>query len=1101
MEPFVVPPAWRKFVLPRRADAPPLPGVAAARVRQAAELVATHSGDVLASLANPGTPADLAAAGRAALAGDPAAGPLGAAVVVQVVSGVLQWPRMDELLAFTDHWRAGPGVAFAAAATAELAALYPGPFGPGRPVTRSIPLRDASGYSAVLAVRLACRLRRVVAATSDEEYAAVVAALAAVRGPSLAQRAVISVMAPDETAWADDVIAQALPLPQLEELKSTLLTVVTSETAGLRLARQFSPYMALRNPELIHTFVAGAGPAAVPALLHWLDEEPGADGRRRLLAMLAAVGTDQAIAGLVARLDRDHVPAAVAEAATLHPVRALHALAGAGGPVADRLLRTRLATEPAVADRVRPALTGPAAERFDAALASLRAADHGAATPADLPPVLVSPPWLAPVTRRPLVVAGLPGDEPATLEWAPGEEAAWASSSFAARHGGSHDWEQTAARLGTPAGDRWHEIYFFLQGPAELTGPLIDRWRPRDTSDIGDWGRVLATRYGLAALPALLHCARRVPASAGPLLAPFFAPEIALLMAGWHRRLGSVRAVAVAWLDRHPAPAARSLVPVAAGKAGAARADAEAGLRALAAAGHTAEVHAAAAAHGPEAVAAVAEILARDPLTVLPKNIPAAPDWAAPALLPPVRLTGGRGTLPADAVRHLVTMLAMSRLDDAYPGIEMVRAACEPSDLAGFAWALFGVWRAAGQPAKQGWALDALGLLGDDETVRRLVPVIRAWPGEGGQARAVTGLDVHAGIGTDVALMYLNGIARRLKVRGVKEKAQEKITELAAALGLTADVLADRLVHNLELDAAGSLVLDYGRRSFTVGFDEQLKPFVTDASGKRLTALPKPGVQDDPVLATAAWQRFAALKKDVRAIAADQVRRLERAMVGQRRWTGAAFRQHLADHPLLRHLVCRLVWARFDPSGVPLGGLRPAGDRTFTDVKGGPVTLADGDVVGIAHPLHLGDELAAWAAIFAGSGIRQPFPQLQREVEALTPEQAEQRLGRALLGVTVPTTKLLGLERRGWRRGTPQDAGVQGWLERDVPGELSLVVEIDPGIAVGAPDALPDQKVVEVFVEARAGHRWHRRESTNRLRELDPITAAEALRDLTAVLS
>ena len=61
-----------------------------------------------------------------------------------------------------------------------------------------------------------------------------------------------------------------------------------------------------------------------------------------------------------------------------------------------------------------------------------------------------------------------------------------------------------------------------------------------------------------------------------------------------------------------------------------------------------------------------------------------------------------------------------------------------------FAWALFQRWQAAGYPAKESWALDALALLGDDETVRRLTPMIRAWPGEGGHARAVAGLDVLA---------------------------------------------------------------------------------------------------------------------------------------------------------------------------------------------------------------------------------------------------------------------------------------------------------------------------------------------------------------------
>jgi hypothetical protein len=1152
---FAIPSAWRRFVLPRRADAPPMPAIKSTRVGHAAELLTAFHGDVTSSLAHPKTPRDVAAAGRAYLAGDPAAPPLGAAAVVQAISGVLGWARLEELEAFGDFWRERHGLAFAAAATAELAGLYPGEFAVSRPITRAVPDRDATGYSTALAVKIAYRLRAAVAAAPGDDYAAVVGALAAVRGEPLPQLAVISVLAPDEAAWADEIVAKVMRRTDRPALKLTLLTVVTDGGAALRLAEETSTYQATHDSRLLYTFVAGVGDAVVPALAHWLDDHGTAEGQRKLLGALAAVGTEEAFAALTERLDRPHVPAMVAELAARHPERALRVLAGSERPAAARLLRTQAVSRMDLAAEVRGRLTGRAAERLDAVLSALGTAAADSADPGDLPPILADPPWITRVSRKPLVVPGLVADAPVTVTWAEGERESWGRSDWARRHGGSHDFAAVAAQLGTSASDKWDEIYFFLAGPDELTVPAVPSWRPRDVWGIDDWGRALLSRYQADAVPALLDCARRAPASAAQVLAPVTSPEVALLIAGWHERLRSVRKITTEWLARHPAEAVRALIPVAAGpvtgKAAAARADAEDGLRALAAAGHRDRIRDEAGTFGPEAVASVEEILALDPLTVLPKVIPALPEWANPALLPPVRLTGGRGALPATAVEHVLTMLAMSRLGAVYPGVAVVIAECEPGDLAEFAWQLFTEWREAGHPAKQNWALDALGLLGDDETVRRLAPVIRAWPGEGGHARAVTGLDVLAEIGTDVALMYLYGISQKVKFKGLKERAQDKIGELAAALGLSADELADRLVPDLGLDADGSMVLDYGRRRFTVGFDEQLKPFVADAAGKRLKALPKPGAQDDQVLAPEAFQRFAALKKDVRAIAADQVRRLERAMVDQRRWSGADFRRYFAGHPLLRHLVRRLVWLRAAPppasaapasaapasavpvsaasaSAVPVSampasaapapasaapasasvvpasaaaGVRLAEDGTFADVRDEAVVLGDDELIGVAHPLQLGAELTAWAEVFADYEILQPFPQLGRDVEALTPEQVEQRLGQGFLGVRVPTTRLLGLERRGWQRGAPQDAGVQGWFERDVPGGRTLVVDIDPGIAVGALDVLPEQRITEVYVDDRDGHRTYQRRESSRLRELDPIVAAEALRDLTEVLS
>ncbi len=145
--------------------------------------------------------------------------------------------------------------------------------------------------------------------------------------------------------------------------------------------------------------------------------------------------------------------------------------------------------------------------------------------------------------------------------------------------------------------------------------------------------------------------------------------------------------------------------------------------------------------------------------------------------------------------------------------------------------------------------------------MRNLAPLIRAWPGEGGHTRAVAGLEILSTIGSDVALMHLHGIAQKVKFKGLKDRANEKMAEVAAALELRPEQLADRLLPDFGLDDTGSLTLDYGPRRFVVGFDEQLKPFVADAEGKRLKALPKPGAKDDAERAPEAYRRFSGLKR------------------------------------------------------------------------------------------------------------------------------------------------------------------------------------------------------------------------------------------------
>ncbi|MQY09351.1 DUF4132 domain-containing protein [Actinomadura macrotermitis] len=1073
---LVLPKAWQRRLHPRRGGLalglPAPDAIAAAGAQEMAaevrELEEAHR-PLIEKIIAGGTHDRVIADGvRAHL--DGADDPVGAAAVALIIQALSEEPRHDRLDRFPCAWALTRGLAFAACAAVELNEIQVGwdrwcddPFerawtlgrpGAGEHIDHWWSLRED-----VLVLRAA------LAVADEAGYRQVVDRLAGHRVSPL-RRAAVSYLVPGRPDWLEECIAEECGGFRPNSVNWMLWCSVSTAGQADRLWGWAPWSWSEREIDVLATMLEGLGADTAPFITRTMDGKyVRAEERKRFAKALSFLHTDEAFRALLERGGNKDVRAALTAAVKEQPQRAARLLpeAAAGKGEAAVIAATLLAD-----------------------LAVAEPPEHDVPPTVELPGLLVSPPWTRPRKGKPVVLPDLTAPAGHRIVWGAGEREEWAAtlSHYWRRSGPDTDWELMLRNNSSERGYGYEPV-LLAEGPEELIRPLLPSWRISFRWGAEGWTRAVVARFELDVRATVLDLCTAKPDTGG-LLLPYLDAEVAALMADWLVRLKSARRFAEEWLTRHGADAVPLLVPAALGKAGKERRAAEAALQHIAATAGADAVTEAARAYGDEAADAIATLLATDPLDVLPARIPKAPDWADARRLPRLVLREGGEALPAAAAAHVVTMLAMP---GPYAGVDVVRELCTPGSLAEFGWALFERWRAQGMPAKDGWALTQLGLTGDDETVRRLTPIIRAWPGEGGHTKAVAGLDVLAAIGTGIALLHLHGIAQRLKFKALKTRAQEKIEEVAEGLGLTPDQLADRLVPDFDLDG---LVLDYGPRRFTVGFDEQLKPYVLDASGKRLKALPKPGAKDDPELAPAAHQRFAALKKDVRTVAADQVRRLEAAMVRRRRWSAAEFHDLFAAHPLLRHPVARLVW-------ITDGGaaFRVAEDGTLADVHDDACTLPEGAEVGIAHPLDL--DVAAWGEVFADYEIVQPFPQLGRAVHALTgDERAAARLAR-FEGITVPTGKVLGLERLGWERGAPQDGGVQGWISRRVSDDRYVVVSLEPGIIAGYADEWNEQLLEEIRISPSDDPYGPAEEEGARFGDLDPVTASEILAELTGV--
>ncbi|GGU45004.1 hypothetical protein GCM10010178_41930 [Lentzea flava] len=1041
---WVMPKAWLRDVVRQRGfDPAPVFSVDAELAAEGRQRAVRQAATLDRVLAEPESEAQLVRAARDHLAGQH--NPVGAAAIAVMT-------KRD--VASVHHWIADHGLSFAVDAMIESIGMYANAQWIPQQSRWSKPrLYRHAGAGLVsngsVDAEMLTTLRYALAVADDAERDAAEAVLERKTGPNAL--VVRTYLLPSRTDWFDEACRQADWSTRWWLLPCSASTYDEFVRSGASVSNGF----------ILHTAVYVLGTAVAPLLAQELDRpHQRADSRKQVLKVLAALPTDEAFTILLDRLDTKYVRPALLSAMAAFPARAARLLAErvAGDNDLHQLLSVHLTTH--------PHLEAPAG------FTATDTAPVPEAPAEALPSLLVSPPWLhrrPPV--KPVVVPDVPVPAPSVV-WEEGEREEWLKASY---WGDRHDWRELldayeAGRAGTRAND------LFLIAPEDEVRHLLATWEPKYGWGADRAGKRLAARFGLDALPALLRIVES-STNAAVVLLPFASAEVAALMADWLVRLKQIRRVAVDWLARHRETAARFLIPAALGAPGTDRRNAEAAIRHLISTG----VDVVALAPDEASAAGLRALLSVDPVEVLPAKLPAIGAWADTRLLPQVLLSDRKHALSPRAAHNLLMTAALSKPGDVYAGLPIARAALDPDSLAAFAWAVFQRWQEVGAPPGESWALTALGWFGNDDTVRALSPLIRSWPGESQHAKAVTGLDVLADIGTEVALAHLNGIAEKVKFKALKTRAQEKVSQIAAELGLSRDQLADRLVPRLGLDDEASLIIDYGPRQFRVGFDEQLKPYVLDPDGKRRKDLPKPGAKDDQSRAPLEHKRFSTLKKDVRAVAADQIHRLERAMVDQRTWTAEEFHTILAAHPLLWHIVRRLVW--ITDQGV---SFRLAEDRTLANTSDDEITLPDNATVRVAHPVDLRDSLHAWGEIFADYEILQPFPQLGRPVHLVTGiEDFSARL-KKYRDHPYPVGKILSLTKKGWVRGDPQDAGIECWITRPLPGG-SLIAALDPGIAVGNVDVFPEIKFAELGCSTTG--------------DLDPITASEVLSELESLLA
>ncbi|MES2946598.1 MAG: DUF4132 domain-containing protein [Pseudomonadota bacterium] len=954
-------------------------------------------------------------------------------------------------------------------------------------------------------------LRQAIACASEADYTLALQAALVLREQSFEKKRVCAHLFAHLGEWASECLDQQ-PLDDRLLLKDCAL----SAPRFLQYIQKNRTYISYLLPALylqIHLH----GEAAFDALACVLSQSTGSKSTTlEALDLLVRMHVPALVPLLVSGIENHETRHALEKPAAVLKSAMEYSASSRNSTVEGWTVRLALRE----ADAFKIALNAVEPDvrtRFEARLATLQCEEAPAAS---LPEVLRNPPWLGKQRQQELPafdVATLP--TPELMNWTAQELAQARKYKVRAylrqrgfTDGFPNDLAISAAGLqrllagqGLLPGDVATRSHNCQSPDLLLVVPEKHRLALWNSYPVNQWHlwvgnegaiRLVLADYGLASLPGVLAYLQFSPEKGLPLIEKIDSPQLVDAVLHIAANLKKAKTQAQVWLRDHPRTVLFKALPLAfSPKNSPARDNARYGIRWLASHGFEGHAREAAGIYAGTMPAALDALLSADPLLVLPGKMPRLPTFFVPAALRRPELRNGLA-LPANAVEHIASILTISPLEAPYPGLQIVRESCTPTSLAEFAWDVFEAWTTAGSPSKEGWAFAALGLLGDDETARRLAPRIRLWPGESAHARAVTGLDLLAAIGTDVALMHLNAIAGKVKFKALQERAREKISAVAQARGFSPEELADRLVPDLGLHETGTLVLDFGPRRFFVGFDETLKPLVKDAQGVRLKDLPKPLKSDDAALAEQATTSFKQIKKDAKAVASQQVSRLEMAMVGRRRWPVADFKLFFVEHPLMRHLSARLVWGLYQ-EGKLVDNFRVAEDWSFADADDTLYQLPEQThdcSIGISHILEMSRQnLDAFGQIFADYEILQPFKQLSRETYCLTPEEQGLSTLTRFKDKQVATGSVMGLINRGWERGQAQDAGWVGEFSKHLEGNLQVDVQLDPGTIVGDMSYEPKQKLPAVTLRKRGSYDQNGELSFGRVHA---IVISEVLRDL-----
>ena len=420
--------------------------------------------------------------------------------------------------------------------------------------------------------------------------------------------------------------------------------------------------------------------------------------------------------------------------------------------------------------------------------------------------------------------------------------------------------------------------------------------------------------------------------------------------------------------------------------------------------------------------------------------------------LAPLQIAGTQTCLPKPHHNGIVQEIKAHRLEGPLSTpLVNARTFLDEKSQERFIISLLDEWQLAGEPSRHRWCLDAARVFGGERVLQRLGADVDILYGERKYKSVDRILAIFDKSEHPQGLIELQRLSQRSRFKRVRGKCTRAVQRLATRKGWDMERFTDHTIPTGGLDEQEEVIFDYGPRSFALEILADGKLVVRDVETDEIhTSLPRRRKSDDKAKVAQAKVDWKARKKQLGDVIKVQVERLRISFMTARRWEMGGWRE-LQGHPIMKHLLCGLLWGVYDKRNRLVECFRVANDQSLANIEDEVFALPGSEhKIGIVHPTELEErDQVAWSSIFGEYEIIQPFPQVHRKVFRLEEDEEKCHDLTRLAGLVIENSGWLRghLRRSQWVNVSRHGGGaVITRLRRDFPRhDISVHLELSPG--------------------------------------------------------